>query len=216
MKRPAEPISKVDLAMAAPERGELFGGPEAAIAVLTVERERLSGERLFREVAVANLEAMHAAARAELDRVFPAMSFVDAPQAALFQNDQLARLFMVASSSWRQEQIERIAGEPRPGHSVQWSVLTQEETAARIVEIGERLTVLEREREIIDARKAAAKALARAEALERGEILQVAGDIGVPEREVEIVHAGREVSAASTPTETTVDEDDLGSKGPEA
>lgn len=141
--------------------------PAGELAVLQIERDRLSKERLFREVAVANLEAIVARAHVELDRIWPAMMFLDTPQAAMMQNGDLMRLFVVTSDEWRQQQLERIAGDPRPGHpGAQWSTLTKAQTADRLVEIDARVVVLEHELAKEAARQLAATAQAELEALE--------------------------------------------------
>lgn len=180
--------------------------PAAEATVLMVEKARLKATMLFREVAVANAEAEHARARRELAEVWPPSVLVDPEGARL--NPGLAALLVAASKWFLDEQLERIAGPPRPGvPSVDWSPLTRAERDARIVQIDERLRVL-----AVEVRKAE---LLRqeAEAADRRARLEA----GLPEIEEPEPEPEPALVAASSPTETAIgedDEDDLGAKSP--
>jgi hypothetical protein len=178
--------------------------PAQEIAALTIERDRLDREHLFLEVALEGVETMQARARRYLDELFPPMNYLDPIAPEALSNPHLTALWIISSDGWKRRELERIADGPRPGvASVQWSVFTKQETAARIVEIGERLAVLEVEVAKQAARDRIAADQARLDRLERGE--------PADEPPPELAPVG------TAPTETAIgNEDDLGAKAPGA
>jgi hypothetical protein len=189
-------------------------GLEQELAALTIERERLDGERLFSETAVGNVQAMQDRARRDLEEYFPPAVFIDplAPEAliapASVGGPAMVGLCVLASDWWAQQQFDRIAGGPRPGYpSVQWSPLTKAQVADRIAVIDARLGVLELELRKAAALQRRAEADAEIAAIESGVTTPV--DEPAADEPVPVV-----IPAVSPVVDIEDEDDDLGAKGP--